>query len=193
MRTIISTLAIGFLIANVCVAADHCGGPACCGKTHECCNDCGVRKTCKVVCEMKKVKKTTWVVECEEFCASLPGCGHGCKSSCGGCDDTGCDGGCGGDSCASPRKPMVRPKCGKVRCRKKLVKKTITCEVPVYKCIVVCCNDGCSDGCDTGSDDSVWEKSAPAMAPVSTKSITRAAPLPPRVGKSQLRSLRLDR
>ena len=189
MRTIISSLAIGFLITNMCVAADNCGGPACCSQTHDCCNQCGVQKTCKVVCEMKKVKKTSWVVKCEEFCPSLPGCGHGCKSSCGGSCDTGCDSDCCGDPCASLQKPMVPPKCGKVRSRKKLVKKEITCEVPTYKCIVVCCNAGCNACCD----ESDWEKAAPAKAPASTKRITPAAPLPPGVGELQLQALRLDR
>ena len=192
MKTILSTLAIGFLIANVCVAAGYCDAPACCDQTHESCNGCGVQKTCKVVCEIKKVKKTCWVVKCEEFCASLPRCG--CKSSCGSCGDTGCDsGGCGdsgccGDPCASLKKPMVRPKCGKVRTRKKLVKKTITCEVMVYKCIVVCCNSGCNVSC--GESD--WEKSAPAAKSVSTKRMTHAAPLPPRMSKSRIPALRLD-
>lgn len=180
MRTILSTLAIGFLIANVSVAADYRGVPACCGQTHECCNCCGVRKTCKVVCEMKKVKKTCWVVVCEEFCTSLPG--RRCKSSCG-------DSGCCGDTCASRGKPMVRPKCGKVRVRKKLVKKTIICEVPVYKCIVVCCNSGCNACCYEPDR----AKTAPATASVSTKKKIPAAPLPPRVGILQLPALRLDR
>ena len=139
--------------------------------------------------KMKKVKKTSWVVKCEEFCPSLPGCGHGCKSSCGGSCDTGCDSDCCGDPCASLKKPMVPPKCGKVRCRKKLVKKTITCEIPSYKCIVVCCNAGCNACCD----ESDWEKAAPAKAPASTKRITPAAPLPPGVGELQLQALRLDR
>ena len=185
MKTILSALAIGFLIADVCVAADNCGAPACCNETHECCNGCGVQKTCKVVCEMKKIKKTVWTVKCEEFCTSLPGC----KSSCGDCCDTGCNSGCCGDPCASLKKPMVPPKCGKVRCRKKLVKKTITCEIPSYKCIVVCCNAGCNACCDKSD----WEKAAPAKAPVSTKRTTHAAPLPSGMDRSQLQALRLDR
>ena len=185
MRMIISTLAIGFLITNVCVAG-HCGDPTCCGKTPKCCKACCAQKTCKVVCEMKKVKKTCWVVECEEFCTSLPGCHRGCKSSCGGCCESGCDSGC--DPCASLRKPMVRPKCGKVRCRKKLVKKTITCEVPVYKCVPAGCNDGCNACCDVSD----CEEEAPAKAPPSTKSATRAAPLPPSMSQLQLRMLRRD-
>lgn len=67
------------------------------------------QKCCKIVCEMKKVKKTVWAVECEEFCVPRP--------SLRGCCVT----------------------CGKVRCRRKLLKKEITVEVPVYKCVVVDC------------------------------------------------------
>ena len=175
MRTILLSLAIGFLIANTCVAANSCGSPACCDRTHESCGRCGVQKTCKVICETKKVKKTTWVVECEEFCAPLPGCRSSCKSACGnGCGsgsgcDSGCDNGCSSDPCASLRRPIVPPKCGKVRTRKKLVKKEITCEVPVYKCVVVCCNAGCNAGCG---------EAASAEATVSEEKATRAAPPP---------------
>ncbi len=169
MRTILLSLAIGFLIANTCVAADSCGSPACCDRTHESCGGCGVQKTCKVICETKKVKKTVWVVECEEFCAPLPNCERSCKSSCGGgCGDSGCDSGCSSDPCDSLRRPLVPPKCGKVRSRKKLVKKEITCEVPVYKCVVVCCNAGCNSGCGE----------ALAGATISEEKITRAAPSP---------------
>ena len=42
-------------------------------------------KCCKVVCETKTVKKTVWVVQCEEFCVANPtlGCGARCgKSRC---------------------------------------------------------------------------------------------------------------
>jgi len=161
MRTMIFVLAIGFLDANTCVAADSYGPPACCDQIHDCCNRCGVQKRCKVICEMKEVKKTCWVVECEEFCVPLPGCGPFCKSACcDGCDsgcDIGCGDGCPSDPCASLRRPIVPPKCGKVRCRKKLVKKEITCEVPVYKCVVVCCKGCCDSVCceeDFGGEDS---------------------------------------
>ena len=171
-------MAIGLLVAVPAAAGDRCGAPACCNKTHECCHRCGVSKTCKVVCEMKKVKKTVWAVECEEFCAALPRCPRPCKS-CGDCGKASCAS-CCEDPCASLRRPMVPPKCGKVRCRKKLVKKEITCEVPVYKCVVVCCNAGC---CEAGCGDEV-EAPAPAAA------TTRAAPLPPFRGASYLKSLR---
>jgi hypothetical protein len=59
------------------------------------------------------------------------------------CCDTNCS--CAGKKSCYKKRPLVPPRCGPVRCRKKLVKKTITCEVPVYKCVVcgACC-DACS-------------------------------------------------
>ena len=177
MRRLVLSMAIGLLVAVPAAAGDRCGAPACCNKTHECCRRCGLAKTCKVVREMKKVKKTVWAVECEEFCPSLPGCGRACKP-CGGCGKASCESCC--DPRASLRRPMVPPRCCKVRCRKKLVKKEITCEVPIYKCVVVCCNRGCceAEGCGEA------EAAAPAEA------TTRAAPLPPVMGTSYLKSLK---
>jgi hypothetical protein len=53
----------------------------------------------------------------------------------------------GSDPCAGMHKPGMAPKCGPVRTKMKLVKKEIDCEVPVYKCVVVC-------GCKAASDPS---------------------------------------
>ncbi len=74
MRTVLLTTAIGLLLSGAALAGDCCTAPACCNQTHDCCGGCGVRKVCKVVCEMKKVKKTVWRVECEEFCIPNPRC-----------------------------------------------------------------------------------------------------------------------
>jgi len=134
------TLSITFCLLFVGIAqATGSGGeracsdePACCAERDCHCHACG--KVCRVVCEMKKIKKTVWVVECEEFCVPLPGCCEG-KRHC--CQTSGCR-----DSCASPRRPMSVPRCGKVRCRKKLIKKEFTYAVPVYKCVV--CGGGCN-------------------------------------------------
>jgi len=176
MRTTALSLAAGLLIACPAAGAERGGPPACCSQTHECCARCGVPKTCKVVCEMQKVKKTVWVVECEEFCAALPRCGPACKP-CGGCGKASCES-CAGQSCSDPcaslRRPMVPPRCGKVRCIKKLVKKEITCEVPVYKCVVVCCSPGC---CEAACGDG-------AAAPAPAETVTLVAPLPPVAGAS---------
>jgi len=126
---------------------DATGAQAC---SQPCC-----RKVGRVVCEMQKVEKPVWVVECEEFCVPTPPCGAARCSSCGQAD------GCGKGCCDPP------PRCGPVRCRKKLVKKTITCEVPVYKCIVVPCGCGHCGG-DVGEPvkaDQTREVYLPAPLP----------------------------
>ncbi len=145
MKTVLLCLAVGLHVGGVALAADDRGAPSCGDRQQDCCRRCGAKNVCKVVCEMKEVRKTCWVVQCEEFCVRLP---RFFKSSCG---DTGCGGECGGcqnDGCKSPgSRPMVPPKCGKVRYRKTLVKKEITCQVPVYRCVPVptcgCANGGC--------------------------------------------------
>ena len=174
MRTVALSIVVGLLMACLAAAADRGSPAACCNQARECCPRCGVPKTCKVVCEMQKVKKTVWVVECEEFCAALPRCAPVCKP-CGGCGKASCQS-CAEQSCSDPceslRRPTVPPKCGKVRSRKKLVKKEITCEVPVYKCVVVCCSPGC---CGAGCRNA-------AEAPAPAETTTLAVPLPPLIG-----------
>ena len=139
------------------------------GCANACSPACGVKcapKTCRVVCEMKEVKKTVWVVECEEFCVPNPRCEKTCRDKkCCTPDcsvDRGCDG-CG-KSCLTP------PRCGPVRCRKKLVKKEIICKVPVYKCVVTTCDNGC---CEAGDAE-------PIKAEDAQKTI-QPAPMPPMV------------
>ncbi|MBN2473939.1 MAG: hypothetical protein JXB62_04995 [Pirellulales bacterium] len=204
MRLILSLTAIGVLIANVAVAGD-CTAPGCC---EEACHACGAKKVCKVVCEMKKVTKYVWVVECEDFCAPLPNCdlGKRCCHGCGtGCCETeatccgdadGCGSCCKPDPCEALRnRRYVPPKCGKVRTKKKLVKKEVTCEIPVYKCVVVCCDPGCCESgcCEAagGGGGEVQEEEAPAPAP--TAQTTDAAPLPPVLGTSYLQPLKAGR
>lgn len=197
MRTIVLSMAIGLLIANVTIAGDSCTVAGCCDPGACCqaqdgCGGCGCRKVCKVVCEMKQVKKHVWVVECEEFCAPLPGLGRGCAP----CGDAICEpgygeDGCGGEGrpgpCASLYKPMVPPKCGKVRCRKKLVKKEVTCEVPVYRCVVVCGGGG--PGCREEPCGANAEQDGAREVPKPPLPNNDVAPLPPIVGTSYLESL----
>jgi len=137
--------------AGWAVAGD-CGVPSCCDGTPcvpgKICGAC--RSPCRVVCEMKKITKTVWVVETKEICLSLPNC-DGCDPGCGGCGKScaGCAEPCGGckDPCASLlQRRVVPPKCARTRCIKQLVKKEIACEVPVYKCIQGC-GIGCEEGC----------------------------------------------
>jgi len=188
MRTILFFTAIGLLTTSVGAAADLHAAPAswaqskCSGQPDRC-GDCGCdsscEKTCRVVCEMKKVKTYVWVVECEEFCPLLPGCGSTCQSGCGCepdcCGVEECGGRCGKDPCESLQaRRYVPPKCAKTRCRKKLVKKEITCEVPVYKCIPAYACSGCSDGCAAGAE----------AAPAPPGQATYPAPLPPAVSST---------
>lgn len=181
MRIIALSLAVSILAVSAAVAGD-CRVPACgpaeCFGTPDACGACGVKsccqKTCKVVCEMKKVKRTVWAVECEEFCAPLPNF----KRSCGSCGVDGCEvdqsgdcGSCGEDPCAPLyNRDYIPPKCSKVRTRKKLVKKEVTCEVPVYKCVVVYCCPGCCDA-ESGLED--------APVPEATQQAIDVAPMPP--------------
>lgn len=154
MRIFSISLAIGFSIAGLALAAAPCN-PNSCTKVQVCgsadhCGHCGCKchceKYCRVVCEMKKVKKHVWVVECEEFCPTLPnrrgccdgcGCNGSCERNCGCCDGK-------RDPCAVEKnKCFIPPKCGKMRVKKKLVKKEIVCKVLVYKCVVVYCCPKC--------------------------------------------------
>lgn len=178
MRTIVLSATLGLLITGIGRAGDCCSEaarrdePAC--HTQGSCHCCNCGKVCRVVCETKKVKKTVWVVECEEFCAPLPGCNAGhCKGKTDCCEED-----CCGDPCASLHRLMVPPRCGRVRCRKKLTKKEISCEVPVYKCVLCggCCNCP-TQGCGM-EDTDVPVPAAPAKAP------SKAVPMPSITGRS---------
>ena len=139
MRTLIITTTIILFAAAFAAGGDGRGAaprraPASCvaGCEHGHCAFCGHLTVCQVVVETKKVKKQVWAVECEEFCAPLPHlCVHAGRIHTGPAKD-GCD------PCASVAGPAVPPRCGKLRTRKKLVRKEIECEVPVYRCVVVC-------------------------------------------------------
>ena len=197
------SLAVGWLVVSSAIAAEPCKAPAACTQVQTCgaadhCAHCGracqCEKHCRVVCEMKEVKKTVWVVKCEDFCAPLPNCGRGCRNGCDGrgtCDACGatetrcaepvCGEGCGKkcDPCAVEKnKCYITPKCGKVRTKKTLEKKEIVCKVPSYKCVVVysCPNCCGSEGCDGQAAPGPAKPASPAPVPGKT---TEKAPLPP--------------
>jgi hypothetical protein len=133
-------------------------------------------------------------VECEEFCAPLPGCCPSCKTvtcdvptcngaGCGCCDACaeGCCDPCGGKK-ACYSIPMAVPKCGPVRCRKVLVKKEYECEVPVYECVVRYVCPGCCAGGEQEAAPQGQPEAAPPAAPpppLPSKEALRPAPLPP--------------
>jgi len=201
MRIVVTTFvaAIGLLLVGTAGAQDCCqpvDQGSCCGAAQGCGDPCAVccpRKVCKVVCEMKKVKTHCWCVECEEFCAPLPRLRGGCSDPCGSCGDP-CGDSCGScAACCDPRgnctsllcgglpgrlgkrHSYVAPRCDKVRVKKKLVKKEITKEIPVYKCVVVdCCDMGADAGYSAPAEGQPSE-AAPQMAPIDEE----AAPLPP--------------
>jgi hypothetical protein len=92
---------------------------ACAG---ECCHHCGCHancsKVCRLVCETKKVPKTEYDCECEDFCVPGP-------SQCSlGCDECG------------HHKLVYTPTCARVRTRVKLVKREEIKEVQSYKWVV---------------------------------------------------------
>ena len=219
MRTIATplSLVVGLLIATAAYAADCCE-PACCDKA--CCEPaCCAKKYCKIVCDTVKVKKHVWTVECDEFCVPLPNCDLGLKCGCDrngccgeGCQEGCCETGCGITAANSPKciakatdpcgvlnccRKVIAPKCGPVRCRKKLVKKEVVCEVPTYKCVVVSCGEGCCDPACGATEQAPAEQAAPAEAPQAPApaeipappQASIMAPMPPVVGTSYLRAL----
>lgn len=203
MRIAVLSLAISWSVTCAAVAGDACKTPAACTEvqtcgTPDCCARCGscceCEKYCKVVCGTKEVKKTVWVVKCEEFCAPLPNCGHkGCGcGECGSCNEAqtcGCEPACSDvcgakkcDPCAvENNRCLVPPKCGKVREKKTLEKKEVVCKVPSYKCVVVYACSAC--GCQEGGEKAPAPAAPAAPAPVPSKA-TQDAPMPPVVGAS---------
>jgi len=174
MKTLFMSMAAILLVAGSAQAIERCGSVGdcvCCGK-----------KNCRVVCEIKTVKKHCWVVECEQFCPTLPACPNWCwscfsfggdKGSCGACrddsgccDDACCEAGCGKGCGQSRCSQMVPPKCGKMRTRKTLTKKEWEEEVPVYKCAACA---GCGNGC--------YEAAAPFAEPAEAPATVTRAPL----------------
>jgi hypothetical protein len=170
---------------GACREVQTCGDPGCCGQCgcHACCE-----KYCKVVCEMKEVKKTVWVVKCSDFCAPLPGCPKLCNDCCESCDQEKCEG-ANCDCCCKKCNPCdsltnrnyFPPKCGKVREKKTLEKKEVVCKIPSYKCIVVYACGECGSKC---GGEKVEQKEEPTTAPAPTPKTTQTFPLPPIIGTS---------
>lgn len=192
MRTFLISLAIAVLVASAAIAADTCNVPAACKEVQTCgapdsCGRCGCRasceKYCRVVSEMKEVKKTVWVVKCDDFCAPLPRCPLQCAEGCGSCGKEGCPAasceGCGKscDPCANlENRNYIPPKCGKVRNKKTLEKKEVVCKIPAYKCVVVYACANCGPNCG-------GEKTEPP-APSATSPAPTMPPAPPPPSKT---------
>ena len=212
MKCLAIFLATTWLAAQAALAGDGCIAPTGCEQEqchHDpgCCPKCGTKMVCKTVCEIKEIKKTVWNVKCEPFCAPLPRCGRCCgcgDPACGGCEagcgtiPACCDGTCDQckncDPCAVENaKCYVPPKCGPVRTKKTLEKKEVTCKVPSYKCVPVCCHcgggcgdpGGCGAGCSSPAPVKETSSAGQAIEPASAAfpgKTTRTAPLPPMLG-----------
>jgi hypothetical protein len=122
---------------TVCLSVLLCACAAAIVRAGDCCQRCGCHsachKVCRVVCEIKKVPKTEYDCECEEFC--VPGKSERCLTY---------------DECGK-RQCVYTPVCGQVRTRTKLVKKQVIEEKPSYKWVVedLCCN--CAASCEQGT------------------------------------------
>ena len=181
------TVAACALLAQGTAAQDDRGTPSRCAdcRRHAACR----KKVCRVVCDIKEVTKSYWCVECEEFCAPLPSCGSALRSlwgllGWGGsdcCSEPACRPGCdagGGDGCPAARADP--PRCGPVRAKKKLVKKEVTREVPVYQCVVKHLCDPCSAACDAAEEAEPETEPTAAPKPATARQALQPAPLPPR-------------
>ena len=112
--------------ATTSFGCDHCGCAAQC------------QKTCRLVCETKKVDVVCWGCKCEDFCVPGPSklCSKHCEMVCDECDTTPDAKGV----CYQPHKfvwnEWIPGCCAKVHTKKKLMKKTITKTIPSYKWVV---------------------------------------------------------
>ncbi len=98
-------------------------------------------------------------------CCSEPACRPGCDAG-------------GGDGCPAARADP--PRCGPVRAKKKLVKKEVTREVPVYQCVVKHLCDPCSAACDAAEEAEPETEPTAAPKPATERQALQPAPLPPR-------------
>lgn len=201
MRALLPTLALVALLAASRPAPSEECCPAAIGGSLNCCAHCGQRCACQMaVCQVerttKKIKKPCFAVETEEFCVPRPQCpathdllgfchGESCPDASGGpCKERSC--GCGViDWCLEQahHKCIVPPKCGEVRCRKKLVLKEQECEVPAYTCKVqylcgACCSATGATVVEPGKATAPAGKEPQAAPPLPP------APLPPATSTS---------
>ena len=88
----------------------------------DCCEGCGCDASCSKVCRLvpstKKVTKTEYECECEDFCVPGPSLRTVCHDECG------------------KKKIIYTPTCAEVRTRKHLVKKETSKTVPTTKWVV---------------------------------------------------------
>jgi hypothetical protein len=123
MKSLARTLAVTTALALAPLALGSMALVAQAG--HSCCQKCGcqeeVQKVCRLVCEMKEVKKVTYSLKCEDVC--LRG-----KSERKGCEHI--------------------PTCKKIRTVRRLVKHEEATQEPAYKCVVEYLCPRCGGGRD---------------------------------------------
>lgn len=137
------------LLALLCLAdrtmAIHSDGPQ--GRCAKCASTSACQKTCRLVKEEKKISTTCWGSKCEDFCLSGPSvpCREHCKTI---CDDGNCKEDVRG---ASKRFVWTEwlPSCSAERhSRKKLMKRTVTTKVPIFKWVVEDLCESCQNDCE---------------------------------------------
>lgn len=113
------------LFASMTWGEVYAGGHCC----EQCGHECKTSRVCHVIVEMKKVPKTCYSCECEDFCVPGPSkrCGRAPEP-----DDSAC-----GELCLQERWYWNWiPGCAKVYKRSKLIKKVTQVEVPSFKWVV---------------------------------------------------------
>jgi hypothetical protein len=106
------------------------------GKAGSPCSQCGcgqLKKVCRLVADVKKVTEFKYTVEEEEVCLLGKSVTEervvedSCSPGCQRCET------------------VQTPRCGRIVCKKKLKKTSITVEKPTVKCIMetICCQCGC--------------------------------------------------
>jgi hypothetical protein len=100
------------------------------GQCSHCGRWCACQKVCRMVCEMKDVKKSCYSCKCEDFC--VPGPSQKCASHCG----------CG--SCKECREAACVPTVSHIKTKKVLVKHEEVTKKPTYKFLVEYCCPKCA-------------------------------------------------
>ena len=100
------------------------------GKCSHCGCCCQCQKVCKMVCEMKEVKKPHYSCKCEDFC--VPGPSQKCQSCCN----------CG--HCKECRERACIPTVSHIQTKKVLVKTEEVTKKPTYKFVVEYCCPKCA-------------------------------------------------
>jgi hypothetical protein len=144
-----------FLLAALAIAANSFAGD----ESRDCaCSQCGCQahchKRCRLVCEMKDVKKVCYTCKCEDFCVPGPSCVCGEVCECDPCS-SGCS--CKCLSClfgdGTTHRKIWKPSCEtRLFTRNKLYKYEVTKQVPTYKWVVEYCCNSCQTAAPCATD-----------------------------------------